>query len=388
MAKYTLIESRAELEALARDLAQESELAFDTEADSFYHYFDKTCLVQVATRRRSFLIDPLALGGPAELAPLGPVFNSPHVRKIFHAAEYDIYVLKRDCGFEFKNLFDTMLSAQLLGYGAVGLSALVEKHFDVSLPKDQQRSDWSSRPLSESQLDYAAADVTYLIRLADKLERQLQRKERMSWAEEEFEAVTRRVWRDRQFDKLGYLRIKGARALDAEGLAILRELYLVRDDRARELDRPPFKVLGNRTLIEIAQRRPEEAENLAQIKGVTELILRRMGREVLAAVKRGIRRPHGPIPRTNGGGRRRLDRYTEERLSRLKRWRSVRASELELDPGVLCPNSALEVIAWGNPKSPDELVGVPELKGWFVREFAAEVVEALGSSSAETRAQK
>jgi ribonuclease D len=209
----------------------------------------------------------------------------------------------------------------------------------------------------------------------------------MAWAEEEFEAVTKRVWRDREFDKLGYLRIKGARELDAEGLAVLRELYLMRDERARELDRPPFKVLGNRTLLEVAQRRPETQEDLARIKGVTELILRRMGREVLAAVKRGTRRPHGPIPRTNGGGgRRRLDRYTEERLSRLKRWRSTRAAELELDPGVLCPNSALEVVAWQNPGSAEELVGITELKGWFVRELGAELVEALGSP--ETRAQK
>jgi ribonuclease D len=118
--------------------------------------------VQIGSSQGIYLIDPLALGGPAELAPLGPVFASKKVRKVFHAAEYDLFVLKRDCSFEFENLFDTMISAQLLGYPAVGLAALAKRHFGVSLPKDEQRSDWSSRPLRENQLIYAAADVTYL----------------------------------------------------------------------------------------------------------------------------------------------------------------------------------------------------------------------------------
>ena len=120
MADFQLIESRNELDALAQDLLSEKVLAFDTEADSFYHYFDKTCLVQVATQREIFLIDPLACGGPSELSPLGPVFASPEILKIFHAAEYDIFVLKRDCSFEFANLFDTEDARE-------GMSAFVEK---------------------------------------------------------------------------------------------------------------------------------------------------------------------------------------------------------------------------------------------------------------------
>jgi len=102
VADFQLIETREELDSLAQELLAEKLLAFDTEADSFYHYFDKTCLVQVATPRQIYLIDPLALGGPKELSPLAPVFASPEIRKVFHAAEYDLFVLKRDCGFEFR----------------------------------------------------------------------------------------------------------------------------------------------------------------------------------------------------------------------------------------------------------------------------------------------
>jgi len=387
LADFELIEKVADLEALARDLADERVVAFDTEADSFYHYFDKTCLVQVSTRRRIFLIDPIAMGGPEALAPLGPIFASPDIRTIFHAADYDLYVLKRDCRFAFANLFDTMICAQLLGYPAIGLAAIAERHFDVRLPKDEQRSDWSARPLRETQLHYAAADVAYLIPLADRLERELRKAKRSAWAEQEFRALERRQWPDREFDKLGYLRIKGARGISPESLSVLRELYLVRDRRAREIDRPAFKVLGSRPFLEIAQRIPADERELAEIKGVTELILRRFGRDILAAVQRGAKRAHGPIPRLdgNGGGRRRMDRRAERRLEALKRWRADRAKELALDPGVLCPNTALEAIAFDDPDSAEDVARLPEVKPWFAESFGEDVVAALrGAEAAPT----
>ncbi len=383
MADFELIESRADLDALAQDLLGEKILAFDTEADSFYHYFDKTCLVQVATPRHIYLVDPIALGGAAELSPLGPVLASPSILKIFHAAEYDIYVLKRDCSFQFANLFDTMISAQLLGYPSVGLSSLTERHFGVKLPKDEQRSDWSARPLSSRQQSYAASDVLHLMELAEILGKELRKAKRMRWAEEEFQTLTRREWPGRQFDEVGYMRIKGARRLNPEELSILRALYLMRDARAREIDRPPFKVLGNGALLEIAERKPRKASDLLEIKGITDLLVRRLGREVIAAVKEGSREHHGPIPKLAGNGRRRMDRGAERRLGALKQWRSKRAAELALDPGVLCPNSSLEAIAWRAPATVADLGSLQELKGWFVREFGEEVTRVSQRADTE-----
>jgi len=373
VAEFEIITEAQDLEALAEDLLKEDVVAFDTEADSFYHYFDKTCLVQVATRERNWLVDPLALGGPANLAPLGPVFASPRVRVLFHAAEYDLFILKRDCGFSFTNLFDTMVSAQLLGYPAVGLAALIEHHFGVRLPKDEQRSDWSRRPLRDKQLQYAVSDVLYLIRLAEAIEKELEEKGRLRWAMDEFDALIRRAWPEREFDPLGYLRIKGAKSLDPVPLAILRELFLVRDARAREIDRPPFKVLGNRTLLELVKIQPQNREELGRIKGISDLIIRRMGSDLLAAVKRGIKNPHGPIPKAQGPTRRRMDKRTERRLAALKSWRTPRAKELGLDPGVLCPNASLEAIALANPKTGDDVRALPELKRWLAEDFGEEL---------------
>jgi ribonuclease D len=374
---FQIITQKAELEDLAAALMREDVVAFDTEADSFYHYYDKVCLLQVATHKRCWLIDPIALGGPQELAPLAPVFSSPKIRVLFHAAEYDIYVLKRDADFEFTNLFDTMVSSQLLGYPAIGLAALVERHFGVTLPKEEQRSDWSRRPLTDKQLSYAASDVLYLIKLAEKLEKELIKAGRRDWAEDDFQALCGRRWPDREFDKLGYLKIKGARALDPVSMAVLRELFILRDARAREIDRPPFKVLGNRTLLEISRAQTDDLDSLAEIKGVTDLILRRFGKDLVAAVKKGLRKPHGPIPKLETTARRRMDRATEKRLSALKDWRGPRSEALKLDPGVLCPNAALEAIAWTSPRNAEDMKGIPELKNWLVREFADEILGVL-----------
>jgi ribonuclease D len=134
--------------------------------------------------------------------------------------------------------------------------------------------------------------------------------------------------------------------------------------------------------MEIAQLQPSLQSELAGIKGVTDLILRRLGREILAGVTRGQNAPHEPLRKATNG-RRRMDRRTERRVARLKRWRQVRAKELGLDPGVLCPNSGLEAIAWRDPLKRDDVVELPELKRWFVGAFGQEIVEALRDGAEE-----
>jgi len=251
------------------------------------------------------------------------------------------------------------------------------------LPKEQQRSDWSRRPLSEKQQSYAASDVLYLIKLAEKLEKELRKVKRLDWAVDDFETLCARKWPDREFDKLGYLRIKGARSLDPVDLAVLRELFLLRDKRAREIDRPPFKVLGNRTLLEMSESHATDLDSLADIKGITDLILKRLGKDLVAAVKKGLRKPHGPIPKLETTVRRRMDRRSEKRLAALKDWRGPRSQALKLDPGVLCPNAALESIAADHPRTAEDMKAIPELKRWFVREFASEIIGVLERQSAE-----
>jgi len=386
MDDYRLLETSDAVEELAARLRRERVIAVDTEADSFFHYFDKLCLIQIACKSGIFLVDPLALPKKG-LAPLEPIFADPEVRKIFHAADYDLYVLQRYGNVRVRNIFDTMISTQLLGYPAVGLSALVERHFGIKLSKDQQRTDWSRRPLKPVQLEYAASDVRYLIELTSRLEKELRAKKRLSWAKEEFALLEEKVWRERRFDTEGYLRIKGAKKLTPQGLAVLRELYLVRDKRARKMDKPPFKVLGNGTLLELAQNPPESRRALNNRKGVTDLVVRRHGQEILEGVSRGMNGPEHPPPerKAQGGGRRRLDRRGETRLEQLKRWRTVHSKELGMDPGVLCPNAMLEQIAWANPKSIEQLGKLDALRGWRLEAIGKQAFAALGHTTEAPR---
>ncbi|MEE8557547.1 MAG: HRDC domain-containing protein, partial [Myxococcota bacterium] len=379
MSDSLLIDTPEELEALAQRLRNEPIIAVDTEADSFFHYVDKVCLLQFGTRDEVFLVDPLALPRETGLEAIAPILGNPRIRKVFHAAEYDLYVLQRSGGIKVRSIFDTMISAQLLGYGSVGLGALVEHHFQVQLSKDQQRTDWSRRPLRPAQLAYAASDVRYLIELSERLERELVEKKRLDWAREEFRTLDEREWPERGFDKEGYLRIKGATGLSGRGLAILRELYLMRDRRARKLDRPPFKVLGNGTLLDLAQKPPTSKRALSGRRGVSELVIRRLGPEILQAVEQGMTGPeHGPRERKSGATvRRRLDRRGEGALQRLKRWRAERASELSLDPGVFCPNATLEEIAAAAPKDRAEIEALKPVKRWWAKNFGAEVLATL-----------
>jgi ribonuclease D len=373
-----IITTTEALVSLVEELRRHTTIGVDTEADSFFHYVDKLCLVQVAHGDRISLIDPLALP-PDGLTPLGEVLADPSIRKIFHAADYDIYVLQKYGGLKIRNLFDTMISAQLLGYRAVGLAALVQQHFDVELAKDQQRTDWSRRPLRPAQLDYAAADVRYLAELATLLETDLRERGRLVWAQAEFVALEDKVWPDREFDPEGYLRIKGARQLPPRARAILKELFLVRDARARERDRPPFKVLGNGTLMDLAQRPPRSKRSLAERRGITELVIRRLGNDILDAIERGhdAEIEGQPEPRPTAPVRRRLDRRAEQRLEGLKKWRAHRAKELDLDPGVFCPNAALEEIAATAPSTIGELAALGPVKTWWADAFGEEVLEEL-----------
>jgi ribonuclease D len=364
------------VEALAKRLKGEKVIAVDTEADSFFHYFDKLCLLQIGTRREQVLVDPLTLPEHG-LEPLAPILADPHVRKILHAAEYDLFILSRR-GLRIQNLFDTMISAQLLGYPAVGLAALVERHFGVSLSKDQQRTDWSKRELRPAQIEYALSDVRYLIELCEILEKDLKSKHRLAWAQAEFRALEQRSWPERSFDLEGYLRIKGARQLKPKSLAILRELYLMRDKRARESDRPPFKVLGNGTLLDLAENPPASKRGLLGRRGLTDLVVRRLGQDMLDAVRRGLEGPeHPPLERREAPVRRRLDRRAEWRLERLKHWRAQRARELELDPGVFCANAALEEIAAALPGTRGELERLEHVKSWWAEAFGGELFALL-----------
>jgi ribonuclease D len=368
-----LIETEAALADLAGRLRGEPLLAVDTEAASFHRYLDRVYLLQISSRDETAVVDPLATGG---LAPIGELLSEPGLEIVFHDADYDLRLLNREYGFTAQNLFDTRIAAQLLNEPGIGLAALLEKYVGIKLDKRFQRADWSARPLSADMLAYAAADTHYLLQLRDILRHHLAERGRLGWAQEEFALLEDIRGGVSDNAEPGWIRLKGAKALKGRELAILREVWEWREEVARRADRATFRILNNEPMLAMAKHPPADTAALKAIPGISSDQAERRGRDLLAAVKRGLELPDSELPRPARTPRRAPDLAYEARLERLKTARNLLAKKYDLPPGVVCPNGTLEAIARWDPKTPQELAGVAELRRWQLREFGGELLAA------------
>lgn len=375
MTAAAMITTPAALAALADRLRQVPLLACDLEADSLHRYREKVCLLQFSTPGYSAIVDTLAV---PDLTPLTPVMADPAIRKIFHGADYDIRSLHRDFGIAVHNLFDTMIACQFLGEKEVGLAALLKRRFGVELDKRFQKADWGRRPLSPEMVRYAVEDTSLLIGLYGQLESELKAKGRLAWVEEEC-AVLQGVRVGQREAGPFFLRFKGAARMEPRALAVLEELLRYRDEQAQRQDRPPFKVLGGDSLLDLAEKRPRTLEELAAIRGVSDKLLQRLGSGLLKAVARGCALPSAHLPRYPISPRPQRDPRLEGRLKRLKGWRERMAKELAIDPGILANNALLETLAAmadGSPLTP----AIP--REWQRQLFGAEVERLLAAAPA------
>jgi ribonuclease D len=362
-------------ELLAR-VAEEAIIALDTEAASFHHYHDRVYLVQLSSPSVTAVIDPLVVG---ELTPIGDLLADAKVEKIFHDADYDLRLLDKQHGFRARRLFDTRIAAQFLNEPGIGLGALLEKYFGVKADKRFQRADWSARPLSPEMLQYASDDTRYLCELRTILRDQLVAMGRDSWVAEEFELLENTRWTAGELDQqTSYLELKGAKALERRALAVLREVYFWRETTAAELDRASFRVMGNEALFLLAMAPVTDEGSLAKVRGVGREAVSRWGKEILAAIARGLAVPDNLLPKVERPPRRAIDPEFLARVDRLKLARNAAATRLQLAPGVLCPNGTLEAVARALPKAAEELLGIPGVRKWQAREIGAELVAALG----------
>jgi ribonuclease D len=371
--KPEMVTGAEDLSRLVARLAGETILAFDLEADSLHHYREKVCLIQIATTREVFLIDPFAV---PDISPLAPILLNPSVRKVFHGADYDIRSLDRDFSLRVKNLFDTMIACQFLGEKEVGLAAALRKRFGVELDKKYQKADWSRRPLDPGMVDYAAADTSLLVSLYLQLEEELLARNRLYWVEEESELLSEVRAVDREGEPF-YSRFKGASRMDPRTLAVLEELLRFRDEQARYLDRPPFKVLSGETMRALAEKKPLTMQELSGTEGLPSRLLERYGKDILKAVGRGCALPEDRLPRIPRPVRPERDPLKEERLRHLKKWRDGKAGELGIDPGVLVTSAQLDALAKDVPRDRMRLDAVPYLRNWQKRELGEDFLKML-----------
>jgi len=354
------LDTSAAVDAFLKSIADARILALDTEGASFHRFVDRIYLLQLSTRERTAIIDPIPIGTPSLL---GGLLEDRGVEVVFHDADYDLRLLQQDYRWHVRNIFDTRIAAQLLGIRAFGLAALLERYFGVKLDKKHQRADWSMRPLPQGMLDYAAQDTIHLLELRDKLKHDLEHAGRWDWAREEFSLLEGTKWGEDDSAN-AFLRIKGARDLTRRELAVLRELVPWRDAIARQLDRATFRVVGNEQLLDIARQQPATRDALAEIKGMPRALLDSRGNELLDAIKRGLAVPDADLPRFPKAARWDRDPEFDVRVSALKTVRDEAATRLDLDPGVLCARDRLEAVARKNPKTRDDLETIAELRQW------------------------
>ena len=370
------IRTPEELADLARALDGCRTIALDTESDSLYHHREKVCLVQIATDRGdAVLVDSLAV---RDLSPLGPALADPDIVKVLHGADYDVTTLKRDFGFSFAGIFDTMIAARFLGYPGIGLAAVAEAELGVKLSKTNQKDDWSRRPLTPQQEAYALADVEHLGGIRERLLAKLEEKGRTEWVREECDAVAALEPQVRRKNPDAYLGVKGARRLRPRQLAALRELYAWREGRAEETDRPAFKILGNEILRKMAEQLPKTMGDLRHVGGVLPR-LRPHAEELLEALGRAARLPDSELPVLTRTPRPVLSNEVLQRVARLKEWRVGRAQALEVDVSVVPPQRLIDRVAAAAPRDLAELAGVEGLRRWRVDAFGDEILAGVGA---------
>lgn len=351
-------------------------MGVDTESNSLFAYYHRVCLIQISLPDCDYVIDPLAVN----VEPLAALFADPARLKIFHAAENDILGLKRDYDFSFATIFDTMLAARILGWPQAGLGAILSIQYDAHLNKSLQRADWGRRPLNPELLAYAQLDTHYLLSLRVEQEAELKAKNRWEEAQESFDRLPLVEWVEKPFDPEGFWSLPGVRTLADDGLPVLRELYLWRENQARREDRPPFKVLDQRTIIELSRQQPATFGALRSISGMSDSQVRRYGDAILHAITRGLKAPT-PQPPRRANGRSRPDAKTHERFDALRTWRTERARQRGVDPDVVLTNDQLLTISRHAPATLSALAALDVVGPWKLQEYGDAILRIVAQHS-------
>lgn len=367
--KAILITSSTALTSLVKTLSQQSVVAVDTESNSLYAYREQVCLIQFSITDTDFLVDPLSI---SDLTPLRPIFCNPQIEKVFHAAEYDLICLKRDFNFEFCNLFDTMIAARILGWEEVGLGSVLENEFGVRVDKKFQRANWGQRPIPSQMLIYAQLDTHYLITLRERLHRELTKTGLLALAEEDFHRACRVNGRNGENKNIDCWRISGSHDLTPKKATVLRELCRYRDQIARSMNRPLFKVISDVTLLAIAESCPSRLETLSELPGMTPHQIRRHGQALLTAVKTGLHSP--PIFQVHTS---RPDEQFLSRIEALRQWRKVTAQKMGVPSDVVLPRNLMGLLADKAPQTTEDLEQLLDDVPWRLKHFGAQILTLL-----------
>ena len=371
--RHLNIATHSELDRFAARLGKQRIIGVDLEADSMYNFREKVCLIQIATQRTTAVIDPLQINN---LAVLKPVFKRADILKVFHGADYDVRSLYRDFKININNLFDTELACRFLGFKETGLEAVLKKRYDVRLNKKYQRKDWSKRPLPQEMIAYAAKDVRYLIPLAKSLHQELKHKNRLSWVEEECRYLSKVRPANSDSGPL-FVGFKGAGKLGPRGLAVLEELLQLRKKIAQKQDKPLFRIIGNKSLLMLAESRPQSINKILKTEALGAKQTDRYGKSIIAAVQKALRIPTRDLPKYPRKSAPRVPAIVAKRVKELRSWRDRTAKDLKMDPAIICTKALISALAVQRPLTRRSLSKIKDLKSWQASEFGSDIIHIL-----------
>ena len=359
---YVYVRDRDSMEKLIVRIGAAARGAFDTEADSLDNYFEKVCLIQLSVAGENYIVDPLA---ELDLTRFGEALAEKPL--IVHGGDYDLRMMRASMGFKpGREVFDTMIAAQLLGFEQIGLAALIERFLGVAIEKTGQKSDWSRRPLSEKQLRYAINDTRFLEEIADRVHAALREVGRVDWHWESCQAMVQSTGRVNARDPEAAWRIKGSGRFSRRQLAYLREIWRWRDQQARHANAPAFKILGNQQIFEMAlwteshpaaslQQGPKLPRNLVgwRLSTLEEAIRRA---EAMAPAQWPELLRHDRDPSLSGP--------CKEQVTAMRAECARIPKELNIAASTLAPRAAIEAIARSQSPDLDENIKKNGLLRW------------------------
>jgi ribonuclease D len=363
------INQPGDFEVFIEEIKSEAVLAVDTEANSLFAYREQVCLIQISSPSADFIIDPLALN---DLSALGDLFNNPAIEKVFHASEYDLLILYEDYQFEFQNLFDTMIAAQILGREKLGLDALLEEFVGLKVDKKYQRSNWGKRPLPEDMLNYAQVDTHYLIQIRQRLAEELKAKHLLEIAAEDFARACQVHLHHKENKLAPCWRINGAKKLSPQKAAVLASLCDYRENVARKIDRPVFKVLGAKTLLKLAEGSPTSKSQLLKMELPGKRNIQRHADGLLEAIRAGMRSKPLHPPKKE-----RMDDSYLSREQSLRNWRKETARKMNVNSAVILPRELMYQLISENPQDHTALNLILKDVPWRLEKFGDEILAVL-----------
>ncbi len=361
-----LVENDAQLKDFLALCEKSSYMAIDTEFLREKTYYAKLCLIQVAVEGCTAIIDPFTI---EDLSVMAPVLTNQNVVKIFHASSQDIEILYHETGVVPDPVFDTQVAAALLGKSQqASYAALVQSFCQVTLPKKDSFTDWSRRPLSPSQVEYAADDVTYLPRIYHDMIEELNEKGRLSWLNDAFAEISN----PKKYEvdpRNRYRKLKRVNQLSQRQMAAAREFAAWREERAQKLNIPRKWVVSDEQIVEACRREPRSLDELYMVRGLKESLKSGDARHVLQLINKGLTCPEEDLPQTKTNQR--SEANVDIAVDLMNAIVRLRARENKIAPQTLAPHAELMKLARGHDEDCELL------KGWRYHVVGKELSEFL-----------